>query len=86
MSFFYDVFEYFDLDLVKSNVVINYILNVGAVIYGDLKIIDLQENQIILSDKKQKITIFGDKLMIKSISKGEVCIEGGILKIESGEQ
>lgn len=82
MSFFYDVLSYFDLNNAGDYSLVSYLPNIGAVIYGDYKIEILSDSEIIARNNKRKdIIIKGTNLHIKSISKGEIVIEGKVVMV-----
>lgn len=85
MSFFYDFLKYFDLTNIDAKTTITNILGYGVIIIGNLKIKDIQEDEIVLNNKREIISIFGKNLIIKSISKGEIIISGNVTKIETGD-
>ena len=85
MSFFYDVFSYFNISPEEDSNLISFIPNVGVVVYGDYKICDLSAEEIVLLKKNIKVKFNGSELFIKSMSKCEVVIEGKISKISCGE-
>ena len=83
MSFFYDFLKYFDLKNLDASTTVTLIVGVGAVIIGKIKIKDISENQIRVTSKKNVISVTGENLNIKSISKGELVIGGNIKNIET---
>ena len=83
MSFFYDFLKYFDLKNLDASTTVTLIVGVGAVIIGKIKIKDISENQIRVTSKKNIISVTGENLNIKSISKGELVIGGNIKNIET---
>ena len=83
MSFFYDFLEYFSIADLNTKTTVTMIVGVGAMIMGNLRLSDIQENSITFVSNKDKIFIIGEELKIKSISKGEVVIAGNIKKVET---
>ena len=83
MSFFYDFLKYFDLKNLDASTTVTLIVGVGVVIIGKIKIKDISENQIRVTSKKNVISVTGENLNIKSISKGELVIGGNIKNIET---
>ncbi len=81
MSFFYDVFNYFNLSDCTDSSLISYIPGVGVVLYGDYKIDVLSDVEIIVIKNNKKLIFTGLNLLIKSMSKGEIVIEGDVRKI-----
>ena len=82
MSFFCDFLKYFDISDISLKTTITSIVGVGVVVVGNLKIKDIQDDLVILSSKKESVKIYGENLKVKSISKGEIVIEGNIKNIE----
>lgn len=76
MSFFNEFFESISLDSDDDKIFCNLVLGVGVRIFGKLKIDTMQETEIILKSKKERIRIYGENLNIASMSKGEIEIEG----------
>ena len=85
MSFFYDFLNYFDITDMSNKTTIFSILGVGLVVEGNVSILSLSNELIELKSYKEKVSIYGENLLIKSISKGEIVIEGKIIKTEIGE-
>ena len=85
MSFFCDVLNYFDLKDIKNNVLVSFIPEIGAVIYGALKIKNISEDLLVFDYKNKEIVVAGCGLKIDTISKGEVVIIGEINDIKYGE-
>lgn len=78
MSFFNEFFEAISLQDDINNAYCNVVFGVGVRIFGRFKIESMQEMEIILKKKNERIRIFGDKLSIASMSKGEIEVEGNI--------
>lgn len=76
MSFFNEFFESISLDSDDNKIYCNLVLGVGVRVFGKLKIDTMQETEIVLKNKKERIRIYGKNLNIASMSKGEVEIEG----------
>ncbi len=81
MSFFSDILKSFNVDDLKSKTTLTFVLGVGIVVVGKVKILSLGEEKIVIGNKKQKITIFGQSLLIKSMAKGEIVVGGEINNI-----
>ena len=82
MSFFYDFLDYFKIEDASDKTTLLTFVGVGMVIVGKVSIADLSDSFVELKSDKEKILIYGENLLIKSISKGEVVIEGKVLKTE----
>ena len=82
MSFFCDFLKYFDVSDISLKTTITTIVGVGVAVVGNLKIKDIQDEFIMLSSKKESVKIYGQNLKVRSISKGEIVIEGNIKNIE----
>lgn len=82
MSFFYELCKCFNIDDLSAKTTITTILGYGIMIVGKIKIKDIQEDTISLISNKEKITVLGKDLVIKSISKGELIVSGIITDIK----
>ena len=82
MSFFYELCKCFNIDDLSAKTTITTILGYGIMIVGKIKIKDIQEDTISLISNKEKITVLGKNLVIKSISKGELIVSGIISDIK----
>ena len=78
MSFFNDFLKYFGLNSLDFQTTMTNIIGYGVVIVGKINIKNISENEITFVSNKRKITITGNVLEIKSISKGEIVILGEI--------
>ncbi len=85
MSFFYDFLEYFNLSELGDKIYISFIFDIGVMVIGNVKIKTLSETKICFYGKKSKIVIVGEKLRIKTLSKGEIVVQGKIFDVKSGE-
>ena len=85
MSFFNDFLDYFDVSDMSNQISIFSIIGIGLIVEGNVSVLNLSSELIELKTPKGKISISGENLLIKSISKGEVVIEGKVLKTEIGE-
>lgn len=83
MSFFYDLMKCFNISDISSKITLTFVLGVGLAVVGKVKILNLSEEEIVVGNKKQKIIISGNDLIIKSVSKGEVIIGGSVLNISA---
>lgn len=86
MSFFYDYLEYFNIKELGEKIYISFVFDVGVMVVGNLKIKHLSDTEITLANKKNSIIIIGENLVIKTLAKGEIVIEGKICEIKSGEK
>lgn len=78
MSFFNEFFETISLDFDTEKIFCNVVFGVGVRLIGKLKIESMQDTEIILRNKRERIRIYGMQLNISSMSKGEFEIEGNI--------
>lgn len=85
MSFFYDFLDYFRVDDVSDKTSIVAVIGVGLMITGKIKILSLSDELVEVKSFKEKLSVFGNNLIIKSVSKGEIVISGKVTKIETGE-
>ena len=79
MSFFDDFLKNFNIEDVKNELNISMIINHGVLVVGSVKVKSFSEEEIILIYKKREYKVIGKRLKIKSMSKGEVFVEGGII-------
>ena len=82
MSFFYDLMQTFNLSEIDEKTTISFILDVGVQIVGKFKIIDINENRLLIKSFNEQICIDGENFVIKTMSKGEIVILGKVIKIE----
>lgn len=82
MSFFYDFLKYFDIKDLDAKITITTIVGIGTIVIGKIKIKNIQENEVKFLANKKVISVFGENLSIKTISKGELVIRGEVKKIE----
>lgn len=86
MSFFNEVFdEICEVDDTKS-LKLSYVENKGIIAVGKIKILTLNEDLIVLKNQKNLVTIEGESLMIKTVSKGEIAILGKVFSISFGDK
>ena len=84
MSFFNDFLLDLGLDDIENNVLCYCVFDKGLKITGNIKIEQMQETEIIIKCKKERIRILGQDMIVKSISKGELDVIGkiyGVTKI-----
>lgn len=86
MSFFYDFLDYFKINDLNEKVSVFAVLGVGIVIMGKFTIINLEEEVIELKSGKSFISVHGENMQVKSISRGEIVLSGKLVKVETGEQ
>jgi hypothetical protein len=58
------------------------VVGLGAVIVGDVRVIEISGENILLQSKKQSVNVVGESLEISSLSKGEILIEGNVFKVD----
>jgi len=85
MSFFNELFEDLDIKQVSDDLSIRYEQNVGIGVIGNFKILTLNEQNIWLKTSNGLVQIEGEKLSVKTITKGELIIKGKILKLIFGD-
>ena len=84
MSFFSDFFDNVMIENEKNKIYCSLVFGQKASIIGGAKIDTMNQDEIIIKIKKEKIKIIGSNLTISSMSKGEFEIEGcvdGVLKV-----
>lgn len=86
MSFFYDLMQTFNLKDLDGKLTISLIFDVGVCVIGKFKLIDINEEEVIIESNKIKYKIVGKNLLVKSISKGEIVISGNVFKLEKCEE
>lgn len=86
MSFFYDLMQTFNLKDLDGKLTISLIFDVGVCVIGKFKLIDINEEEVIIESNKIKYKIEGKNLLVKSISKGEIVISGNVFKLEKCEE
>ena len=85
MSFFNDFFELFDVNEVKNGITVSWILGVGFVVVGDVRLGDFSSEKIVFVSKKTELRFFGCDLKIKTMCKGEIVVNGKVDNVEVGE-
>lgn len=86
MSFFNDFLKNVEIDDVKNEIIVSAVVGNKLMILGNMKVIELNENEIVLSDKKYIYKIIGKGLILSSMAKGELNIKGdvsGFLRCEN---
>ena len=84
MSFFYDFLDSIGVEDLKNKISCTLIIGSAVKIISDIKIENLQDDEIVLECKKTKLKILGEGLKILNLSKGEIEITGnvyGVVKI-----
>lgn len=84
MSFFNDFLDSIAVDDVAGKISIWLVVGLGVKIVANLKIEIMQEDEIVLKCKKERIKVIGNGLSIVSVAKGEIEISGnvcGVVKI-----
>lgn len=76
MSFFNDFFESISFEDNENNIKCNIVFGVGVLVFGVQKLESMQETEIVLRNKKNRLRVYGNNLMISSMSRGEVEISG----------
>lgn len=78
MSFFNDFLKSFEINDAKNELIVSMIIGIGLKIIGNVHILKLNENEILLTDKKHNYKIVGEKLKLVEIAKGEISVQGDI--------
>lgn len=84
MSFFCEFLKLLSIDDLTDKVCCDVVLGYGVKISANFKVESLEENEIILKCKKERIKVFGKNLKVLTLSKGEIEISGkvdGVLKL-----
>lgn len=86
MSFFNDFLKNVEIDDVKNEIIVSAVVGNKLMILGNMKVLELNENEIVISDKKYIYKIIGKGLILSSMAKGELNIKGdvsGFLRCEN---
>ena len=86
MSFFNDFLESFKLNDTAGKTIVSMIVDVGIMVVGKIKILNLDDQKIIIKSNKDILHITGEKLKIKSLAKGEIVVAGSITEIGLGDK
>jgi hypothetical protein len=78
MSFFNDFFNEIGFNS-SERLAVTVVFGKGAYVFGAYKILALAESEIVVLVKKKYYKIFGEKLKIKTMSKGEMVIVGNVV-------
>lgn len=78
MSFFNDFIDSISIDDIENRICCNLVFDCGVKVSANFKIENLQENEIILKCKKNRIRIIGRNLKIVTLAKGELEVAGNI--------
>ena len=84
MSFFNDFLESFKIDDSAGKTIVSMIVGVGIMVVGKIKIMNLDDENIVIKSNKDVLKINGEKLKIKSLAKGEIVVSGNITEIGLG--
>ena len=82
MSFFNEFINFFKVDDMSGKISVSMVVGIGAVIVGDVRVIEISAQNILLQSKRQSVNVVGDSLEISSLSKGEILIEGNVSKVD----
>jgi hypothetical protein len=82
MSFFNEFVNFFKVDDMSGKISVSMVVGLGAVIVGDVRVIEISGENILLQSKKQSVNVVGESLEISSLSKGEILIEGNVFKVD----
>ena len=78
MSFFNEIFKEIGISNLSENLSFSVVFGKACYVFGDYKILALTENEIVVMAKKKSYKIYGDNLKIKTMSKGELVVEGKV--------
>ena len=81
MSFFNAIFKELDISEDKNNIMISTIIGKGAMLVCDYKILSFEDYEIVVLVNKISLKIYGEKLKIKTMSKGELVISGNVVGV-----
>ena len=81
MSFFNTFFKELGVTQDKNNIAISVIFGKGAMLVCDYKILSLEEYEVVVQVNKMNIKIYGEKLKIKTMSKGELVVLGNVFGV-----
>ena len=82
MSFFNEFINFFKVDDMSGKISVSMVVGLGAVVVGDVRVIEISAQNILLQSKRQSVNVVGDSLEISSLSKGEILIEGNVSKVD----
>ena len=82
MSFFNEFINFFKVDDMSGKISVSMVVGLGAVGVGDVRVIEISAQNILLQSKRQSVNVVGDSLEISSLSKGEILIEGNVSKVD----
>lgn len=81
MSFFNAIFKELDIIEDKNNIMISTIIGKGAMLVCDYKILSFEDYEIVVLVNKISLKIYGEKLKIKTMSKGELVVSGNVVGV-----
>ena len=81
MSFFNAIFKELDIIEDKNNIMISTIIGKGAMLVCDYKILSFEDYEIVVLVNKITLKIYGEKLKIKTMSKGELVVCGNVVGV-----
>lgn len=82
MSFFNEFVNFFKVDDLTGKVSVSMVVGIGAVVVGEVRVIEISAEHILLQSKKQSVNVVGEGLEISSLAKGEILIEGNVFKVD----
>ena len=78
MSFFNDFLDSISIDDVAGKISIWLVIGAGVQIVANFKIELMQDEEIVLKCKKERIRVIGKELTIVAVAKGEIEIAGNV--------
>ena len=85
MSFFNDFSSLLSLSELKNKTTMSFVIGVGIVVVGKVKINSFDDNFIEIYAEKERVEIKGENLKISSIGYGEIVVSGKIKSINIGD-
>lgn len=79
MSFFCDFLKEISFNDMLNCVGVSLVLHKGVMIVGEIKLTNFSETKIQFKAFNEDLVICGCNLKIKSISKGEIIVEGDVV-------
>lgn len=81
MSFFNAIFKELGVGDDKENIMISVVIGKGAMLVSDYKILSFEDYEIVVLVNKISLKIYGEKLKIKTIAKGELVVSGNVVGV-----
>lgn len=85
MSFFNEFYSSFCFDD-DNRLLCNFVYGAGVRISGNFKVDNMNEDEIVLKYKKDKVKIYGTGMIISSLARGEIEVVGNVIGVGKYEQ